>query len=694
MKKTFAIFISVLLYCGSFSVYAQTPSFTSATSGKKFYITFLQNITGNFTGSNNLQLKVVVEEDSYITAKYNEQTNLYLNDGNADWNNLLVESGIYTLNVLFDDVINYPAADTGITSSKTITLTSSKNINVYAINHEEISTDATCILPVSIWGNEYRLAVGDPSSIFNNYIETSSLYAVVAKENDTNVTLHNDTTITLHENQVYHFRSLPFVNLTGQKISSNKPVGVFSGSDASWAPGQSGDDDIYGFGCNNLSQFGGTGDHTYEQLWSVDKWGKEFFAFPIETPGGSGNWGGMLAIIAHESGTNVALSGGINTNYTNLSAGSTQYVCAVMSELTKITSNKPIMVFLVLPDATVTTIQPIDRRIDHALIAPFRILDNTSINSHAIDLLIPAVDWDNTEIKEDGLVVLNTTYTIMPNSQFPDWLHVRKDFFDPFVDIEITCSSGGFLAYMSGSGYAESYAFLVGGASFVRGVGTVFPFVYNDDPLFDNLFAYTVELYDVPFGEPDPIDWIQNNSPVHTATTVYYDNSMFVPGTPKFPGTIGRTNQPGIPINWAQIGRVQDPSTSYITVSGPGDVPLGDPVGVFTFENLPVGKDFILYISRPGYLARYAKITIADGYFGHRFLIPGDVNDDGYINTDDTLELNANFSSYGRPAYQPKYDLDANARADSHDNSLLNGYLGSFNEEIYSDTKDWLDNYW
>jgi len=158
------------------------------------------------------------------------------------------------------------------------------------------------------------------------------------------------------------------------------------------------------YGCPTSLGFGST-DITYEQLWNTDKWGKYFFAFPILTPGGNGNWGGMLGLVANENNTNITVFGDINggtpINYT-LDAGEKQYVCYVMMGLTRIIADKPIMVFLLLPDVGVMSILPVDQRIQHALVAPFILSSASNINQHGIDLLVPAAYWDKTVIYPAG----------------------------------------------------------------------------------------------------------------------------------------------------------------------------------------------------------------------------------------------------------------------------------------------------
>ena len=425
------------------SGYSQQSVSNAANAGREFYITYLYNSNINPT----LQLKIVVERACYITAKYNNLSNSYWNN----WNNTLVQPGIYTANISNNnDVSAGVVVNNGVTSSKTITLTSTEDVCVYAINYNSASTDGTCILPVPSWGTEYRIASGivPPLSFY-------ATYAVVAKHPNTTVTKHDGSIVTLQQNEVYHCYGTGGTDMTGQKVSANKPIGFYSG--ATLTEGSSGCSGGYN-----------TADHTYEQLWSTDKWGKEFFIFPIVTPAAYGSWGGRLVIVANENATNVTVSGHINNGtrtYSNMSAGNKQYVCDTMLGLTKIESNKSIMVFLVLPDASIINIPAANQRISHALVAPFILSGTTFINAHGIDLLLPSAYWNQTVIKENGAVVSNATYTVIPSIHFPEWYHIRKNLSNTDVKIDITCP-GGFLAFLSGSGTAESYGFTAGSGSY------------------------------------------------------------------------------------------------------------------------------------------------------------------------------------------------------------------------------------
>ena len=228
--------------------------------------------------------------------------------------------------------------------------------------------------------------------------------------------------------------------------------------------------------------------------------------------------------------------------------------------------------------------------------------------------------------------------------------------------------------------------------------GTVFPFVYTGDEAFDNLFPFTASLYELPPPDlDDPTEYVLTTTPVETVTAVYYDENTYVPGTPKYPGRLGHRDQPGVPINWARIYQVQDTSTNYTPVTGIGDIPMGAdsvPVGVFTFQNVTIGKDYILYLHRPGLLARYAKVTITPtGTLGHRFLIPGDANGDSKINAPDLSLVNSKFSSYGDQNYDPNFDFDTNRKVEFKDSDLLLFYMNSV-FTMYTDTYNWILEYY
>ena len=441
-------FIIASVFC---SLHAQQES-VSATSGKEFLVSYLEG------GGDAPELKVIVEKTCHITAIYN-QNNTYWNG----WNNALVSPGIYTYTVLKSNVVNTSAGK----SLKTLRITSTENITVYAHSGASgFGLEATAVLPIPTWSTEYYLATGASTNF------SRLTYTVAANENGTVVTLHNGNTATLDKNEVYTYRhSSGMADLTGKKVSATKPVAVYSGATQALGPGHN-----YNYCATNtpvgLAGGGGAENHVYEQLWSVDKWGRDFFVFPAPGPNNY-DWGGMIVIVAQANNTEVTVSGAllpnISLSYT-LNAQVKQTICSRMMGLCRITANKPIMVFNLHPIAAITYIAPTEQRVSRVIISPF-VSHRNDIELHALQMLIPAAHWDQTVIRENGVVVPHSSYyQVTTSTNFPNWYIVERKI-SPADDIkiEVFCP-GGLLAYMygyDGKGLLpDAYGFLAGAGAY------------------------------------------------------------------------------------------------------------------------------------------------------------------------------------------------------------------------------------
>jgi len=224
-------------------------------------------------------------------------------------------------------------------------------------------------------------------------------------------------------------------------------------------------------------------------------------------------------------------------------------------------------------------------------------------------------------------------------------------------------------------------------------LGTLFPFVHHGESAISMLFNTTAELYAVPeTSVNDPLEVILRSAPLYKTTVVHYDGSIFVPGTPKNPGFSGNINNPGYPIDWSIIGL--EPSSPDITPIRPDEVP-NRPVGVYCFRNVNSG-DYILALSRPGYIPRFVKITVpSEGklLIDHREIIGGDMNDDRKIDDTDVSEIGKKAGyDFGSRNYDTKYDINGNGEIEAGDISLVK-FLRGFHIEGYTDTKEWLDEY-
>ena len=229
--------------------------------------------------------------------------------------------------------------------------------------------------------------------------------------------------------------------------------------------------------------------------------------------------------------------------------------------------------------------------------------------------------------------------------------------------------------------------------------GTVFPFVHWGVPAVDALFGTTAILYVAPdtwVGQNPVMFSLFNASLPTTKTTqlVLYDGTIFVPGTPLNPGTIGNTNNPGWPIRWVAFLGKLPPSPVNNTSVISGQVPLSN-VGLFTFNGVAKGT-YILEIRRAGFITRWAKIEVkGDTYLGHREILGGDGITDNAISGNDLSNAYSRFGQtwWGTPQYTTMnshlYDVDGSGDITTFDvNTIKTNMFATYN--IYEDTWNWL----
>ena len=226
----------------------------------------------------------------------------------------------------------------------------------------------------------------------------------------------------------------------------------------------------------------------------------------------------------------------------------------------------------------------------------------------------------------------------------------------------------------------------VNGCSTVR--GTVFPFVFYEEPEIANLFPIVAKLFDADLIPLGPFV-ILEAEPIYIDTAVFYDGSEFIPNTPKYPGYLGRMNNPGKPINWNLLN--YSPGQINNTPLAPEEKPQTD-IGVFKFNNVKKGT-YVLALARGGFVTRFAKVIVdnKDILLGHRELILGDLNRDLHVEPDDIQILNRMISQFGDSKYNSFYDLNGDLKVNAADVSLLNFYLHFF-FELYMDTKECFNN--
>jgi hypothetical protein len=214
--------------------------------------------------------------------------------------------------------------------------------------------------------------------------------------------------------------------------------------------------------------------------------------------------------------------------------------------------------------------------------------------------------------------------------------------------------------------------------------GTVFPFVHYVEPPFNKMFPTVAKLVKVTPDLQDFDDFL-SATPAHIDTAVYYNGSIFVPNTPKYPGYIGVVRNPGALITWEDLGWTASEHNNELLLENELPNPS---VGLFQFNKVIYGK-YALILERAGYVTRIAIISVndIDQFLEHRELIAGDVNGDFKVDEADILEILSKFSSYDEVLYDIKYDLNADLKIDMSDVVIARAYL-RFIKELYKDTKE------
>jgi len=302
-------------------------------------------------------------------------------------------------------------------------------------------------------------------------------------------------------------------------------------------------------------------------------------------------------------------------------------------------------------------------------------------NEHGADIELSQVTTDSAYTTSPNSWDFTNTWIHSPYSTNYKTLTGDKETNLPILRVFDINANKGFFAHAEQPSHAECmiveivyYADLVW--------GTVFPFFFYGNQEFDNLFPVTASLYDIsllPLG-PEPI---LAAKPIYTTTAVYYDGTEFVSDTPKFPGFLGCTYNPGAPINWSVLNVT--PAEIDNTPLQIGEKPKTQ-IGLYKFPKVKQGE-YILVLKKEGYFPRFAKVNIDKGevQMEHRELIPGYFIENKQVNESILEKLITKISYHSNPVYHPAFDLNGDLKIDATDLSILKVYMG-FGLELYEDT--------
>ena len=265
-----------------------------STSGTDFWMAFLQN------ADKDLDLPYYLS----ILLSSSEATEVSISSPRGFSKTVTLDrNSTKRIDIPFDE---FNVTEYGEASNKTLHITSTNSISVYAENYQNCSNDATLVLPVSACGSYYVIQNNVGRSESAKYIFLPSTFSVIAFEDDTEVeiipSLTTDTgqekgepyTITLKEGEVFQLASQKSdqgSGLSGTQIRvlKGKKVAVYAGNR-----------------CTNVPDActAGDSDMLFEVQYPVSSWGKDFIVQPF-----TGDINDMVKCTACKDGTKIYKDG-------------------------------------------------------------------------------------------------------------------------------------------------------------------------------------------------------------------------------------------------------------------------------------------------------------------------------------------------------------------------------------------------
>ncbi|MDR1553867.1 MAG: IgGFc-binding protein, partial [Prevotellaceae bacterium] len=446
--KTILKIISIIILAFPFGekLYSQATS----TQGTDFWLSFGRNRNNSYTDV-NLQVRVVTSDAATVTFTYTTSGIV---------NTVSIAAGsVYTYafsNQERNRVYSFNAGKT----NKSLHIESDVPISVYALNQQNVTADATNILPLTGLGTDYyHISYKCNNSSYNEG------YTVIATEDNTEI--YEDGTLkdTLQTGEVYsaYFGA---EDVTGKHITSNHPIAYFVTSGGVWIP----------------INTGNGSDCLYQQLVPVNKWGNNFLV-PVTHRGVE-----RIRIVASQDstvitqsgGTIVTDNGGYSQNSLNLDRGQFVELVTTLDNCgCYISSNKPVGVCTYLigyynstppyllvdaGDPAIAWVPPIEQAINGALIAPFIPGGNSALHSHYALVVTPTATKGQTTMA----IGINPS-TSLTGGQWCDNAISNFSFYSlPLyntTDAYYFANPNGLTVMGYGIGDAESYYYLSGSAS-------------------------------------------------------------------------------------------------------------------------------------------------------------------------------------------------------------------------------------
>ncbi|MFN4768236.1 MAG: IgGFc-binding protein [Ignavibacteria bacterium] len=343
----FVSLIALNGYCASVNLNAQEKD----SRGKDFWFTFIPNLHVNNPSTDSLFVYIAAAEPTNGTLRYKGR--------NGTWQS--IQFSISNPAQVFSHKVHWlpyelqgENASGGQSASNNqvekpvenvFHVTSDKEVTVYALNQGSTTSDAFLVLPTDALGKDhYVLSYNSdrPGNVFSQNSSTPSEFAIVATEDNTDITIFpsaptsriaSTAPIITNLNQGESFLVQAEMNIadgsgdmTGTRIQATKPIGLFAGQQRARIPIKN----------DELT----SRDHIVEQIPSVDTWGRTAIVIPFPKPYNATNISqDIYRVLAAYDSTEIMING-IKT--TTLSKGGIYQ--SVLTTPQVISSNKSILI--------------------------------------------------------------------------------------------------------------------------------------------------------------------------------------------------------------------------------------------------------------------------------------------------------------------------------------------------------------
>lgn len=313
MQRFYMFVLAAVFLCASSVMMAQSGKteivkkiptaaqmLNNSAQGREYWIAIPPNEWDGPYQSRELELYVTASKDTKVTLEY---------PGTGFQVTKSVKAMQITTFTTADESANWSweVREDEKPANMGIHLTADQPISVYVLNAKQVTSDGYLALPTSVWDKEYiHCSFYD----FHEIQDWAGGFIVLAKENGTVVNISLDgvnyggnlgrtrrnkqlgqkISVPLQKGQIYMVRgngkTMGLFDLTGSRITANKPVGLISFHQRTMLPA---------FPSPNNGR-----DHLCEMLPPVSTWGKQYVSIEMDRPN---NKGDMFRVVAKEANT-------------------------------------------------------------------------------------------------------------------------------------------------------------------------------------------------------------------------------------------------------------------------------------------------------------------------------------------------------------------------------------------------------